>query len=84
MTSEKHIHDPSFSEWGLNNLVLHYTRLERLPSDKHSSLFVPYVSCSENEVFMGPVTLCYITQAGKACNSSLLGPATSYSENEVL
>jgi hypothetical protein len=57
---------------------------ERLASDKHSSLLVPFVSYSENEVFMGPVTLCYITPAGKACNSSLLLTFTSYSENEVL
>jgi hypothetical protein len=33
-----------------NKLVLHYTRLERLAGDKHSSLLGPLVSYEENEV----------------------------------
>jgi hypothetical protein len=31
--------------------VLHYTRLERLAADKHSSLLSPFVSYKENKVF---------------------------------
>ncbi len=30
--------------------VLHYTRLERLASDKHSSILGPFMSYEENEV----------------------------------
>jgi hypothetical protein len=32
------------------NPVLHYSRLEMLVRDKHSSLFGPFVSYKENEV----------------------------------
>jgi hypothetical protein len=32
--------------------VLHYTRLERLASEKHSSLLSPFVSSEENEVLL--------------------------------
>jgi hypothetical protein len=31
-----------------NNLVLHYTGLERLARDKHSSFLSPFVSYEEN------------------------------------
>ncbi len=35
-----------------NKVALHYTRLERLASDKHSSLLGPLVSYKENEVVL--------------------------------
>ncbi len=35
---------------GQNKLVLHYTRLKRLSSDKHLTLFGTFVSNEENEV----------------------------------
>jgi hypothetical protein len=35
---------------GHNKLVLHYTWLEILAKDKHSSLLAPFVSYDENEV----------------------------------
>ncbi len=38
--------------------MLHYTLLERLASDRHSSLSAPFVSCEENEVVnMEPVAV---------------------------
>jgi hypothetical protein len=36
--------------WTQQARVLHYTRLERLARDKHSSLLGPFVSYEENEV----------------------------------
>ncbi len=34
----------------LNKLLLHYTKLERVAKNKHSSLLEPFVSYEENEV----------------------------------
>jgi hypothetical protein len=38
-------------EWTQKARVLHNTRLERLASNKHSSILGQHVSCEENEVF---------------------------------
>ncbi len=37
-------------EWAQQAGVLHYTRLEMLARDKHSSLFGPFISYIETEV----------------------------------
>jgi hypothetical protein len=47
------IHNTLFSSQltiGPNKLVLHFTGLERLARDKHSSLLDPFISYEENEV----------------------------------
>jgi len=37
-------------EWAQYARVLHYTRLEELVRNKHSSLWVPFISYEENSV----------------------------------
>jgi hypothetical protein len=49
-----HIHDTNFLcnlQIGPKARVLHYTKIKRLPSDKHSSLFGTFINYEENEVF---------------------------------
>ncbi len=53
MVTRGHIHNILFFSLlinGPNELVLHYNKLERLVSDKHSSLLGTFVSYEENEV----------------------------------
>ncbi len=78
-------------EWAQKARVLHYTRLERIYGDKHSSLFgdvsyeVLWIQPHTNE----PNKLeCYTTlglqRISSDKHSSLFGAFVSYEKNEVL
>jgi len=41
---------PNTYKWAQQAIVIHYNRLERLATDKHSSLLDPFVIWEENEV----------------------------------
>jgi hypothetical protein len=43
-------------EWAQKARTLHYTKIKRLPSDKHSSLFRAFISYEEIEVLGDTVT----------------------------
>ncbi len=72
--------------------MLHYSRLEGLVRDKHSSLFGPKISVRSLYValtlfyyiYVVLMIVCKYERIARDEHSSLIGPFASYEEYEVL